>query len=198
MIPELSSTPVPASFVERVSVYNRTLLDYENGGPELGEQTDEVSYEWEASSDGHSIWVSREGVSPILVLESTNISHIALAFDQTMNPHVAYISNGVVSFYWFDTLLGDFTTMILPGTRSPQLCSDEKNPLLSSDRDIILAYIKDTDLCIRVQRERFQTEHVFATGIAEDSVLAAIGMNIGRRLQFQIVTPPTQYGFFYY
>ena len=190
MIPVQSSIPIPSDFTERVSVYNQPLVDYENGGPNLGEQTNDVSYEWAAASDGTSVWVFRENVDPVVVLEDEDISQISFAFDQLMNPHIGYVSQGIVKLYWWDTLASVYETMVLSGVRNPRLCTDEKNPLFTGDRDIIFAYIKGTDLCLRIQRDRFNTEYVFASGISQRSVLSAVCMNKGRRLQFQLVTPP--------
>lgn len=192
MIPVLSAAPIPAPWVERVNAHNAPLIDYETGGAELGVGSDSVAYEWKVESDGSSVWVSREGVAPVVVLTDTDITEVSLAFDQTMNPHIAYVAGGVAKFYWWDTLANAYATMALASVRSPRCCSDEKSPLLPGDRDLLLAYMRGSTLYVRAQRDRFGTEYtmtpdaVSAAKITATTRLVSVGMNTGRRLQFRL------------
>ena len=192
MNPEISSIPVPGPWSERVNSRSDPLTDYENGSAALGAASDSNAFEWMATSDGSSVWVSREGVAPVLVLTDTGITEVALAFDQTMNPHIAYVAGGVAKWYWWDTLTSAYATMTLTDCRSPRCCSDEKDPLLTADRDIILTYMRDDKLFVRLQRDRFGVEYEKVPEteahepLTETTKIVSICMNTGRRLQWRM------------
>lgn len=191
MNPVISSTPMPSPWSERVNSRTDVLVDFENGAASLGIASNSNDFEWMANSDGASVWVSREGVAPVLQLTDVSITEVALAFDQTMNPHIAYVADGVAKFRWWDTLANAYATMILTDCRTPRCCSDEKNPLLSGDRDLILTYMKGSDLCIRLQRDRFGVEYEqepdeeTAKLIDSNTKIVSVAMNTGRRLQWR-------------
>ena len=192
MIPVLSSQPYPSPFSERVNSRNAPLVDYEAAGPTLGAASSSVAYEWKAESDGASVWISREGVEPVLVLTDTGITEISLALDQTTNPHIAYVAGGVSKFRYWDALNEVWATMTLAGARSPRCCSDEKTPELSGDRDLLLTYLRGTQLFVRAQQERFAVEHeqvpdaTSAALITSSTRIVTVGMNTGRRLQWAL------------
>lgn len=192
MIPEASLLPVPDAYVERVNSRNKLLVDFESGGAELGVGSDSVAFEWKAEVVANDVLVSRSGVPPIVVLNEPNITEVSLAFDQSMNPHIAYVSDGVAKFRWWDTLTDSYQTMALPDARSPRCCSDEKTPELSGDRDLLLTYLHGTQLFVRAQRERFGVEHEVVPDsstkakVNAGSRIVSFGMNTGRRLQWRI------------
>ena len=192
MIPVLSSQPYPSPFSERVNLRSSPLVDYEAAGPTLGAASSSVAFEWKAESDGTSVWVSREGVEPVLVLTDVGITEVSLALDQTTNPHIAYVAGGVAKFRWWDSLSESYQTMTLAGARSPRCCSDEKTPELSGDRDLLLTYLHGTQLFVRTQRERFGVEHEVVPDsstkakVNAGSRIVSFGMNTGRRLQWRI------------
>lgn len=191
MLPVVSTSVVQSDWSERVRVSTEPLKDYERGGPTLGAASTSASFEWEASYDGESVWVSRDGVEPEAVMQESGVTQIALAFDQSMNPHIAYVSNGVVKWRWWDTLAGQYDIMTIAGARTPRCTSDEKTPELVLNRDIVLTYMKGSDICVRIQRERFGVEHVLtpdaetAAQINGSTGIIALGMNSGRRLQWR-------------
>ena len=192
MIPVLSSSVVRAPFDERMNDRALPRVDYENGGPTLGVGSDDVSYEWQATSDGTSIMVGRTGVSPVLVTTDTAITEVSLAFDQTMRPHVAYVAGGVAKFRWWNSLASAYETMVLTGARTPRCCTDEKRAGFSADRDLILTYIRGASLYVRVQRERFQIEHELVPTlppgvfITEATGIISFGLNRANRLQWRL------------
>lgn len=191
MNPTISSVPVPLPWREMVRSTGEPLVDYETGGPALAVGSDSHAFQWVAHSDGTSVWVSREGVAPALLLTDTGITEIALAFDQTMNPHIAYVASGVAKWFYWDTLASAYDTMTLTTARSPRCCSDEKTPQFSGDRDVVLAYMKGDGLFLRLQRDRFTVEYEKEPDpdnhapFTESTRLTILGMNTGNRLQFR-------------
>ncbi|AMW36106.1 tail fiber protein [Xanthomonas phage XAJ24] len=189
MIPTKSQTIQRGNWVEQQNKRSSPLIDYEMGGLVLNAAVDNLQAAlWTAASDGSKITVQREGLSPTTVLTDTGITQIALAFDQTMRPHVAYMAGGVCKLYWFDTTTGAMATMMIPGATSPRICMDEKRAVYATQSDVLLSYKVGTNLCLRAQRERFATEHVIATGIPGE--LVAVGMNTNNRLQWKLVGNP--------
>lgn len=186
MIPVLSSSPQRGSFVEKQNRRTLPLIDYELGASALNSAAEDYNeFLWTAESDGTNVIVYREGVEPVKVLTDSDITQIALGFDQTMQPHIAYMAGGVCKFYWYDTLTDEMQTMVIPNGRSPRLCMDEKRGVFIISSDLLLTYKVGANVCVRVQRERFQTEHVLETDQPGDIVI--FGRNNKNRLQWKLV-----------
>lgn len=191
MNPEISAVPVPLPWGARVNSRVDLRIDYENGGADLSVASNSSAFEWTAVTDGSVVLVSREGVAPVTVLSDTDITEVNLAFDQTMNPHIAYVAGGVAKWRYWDTLTSSYQTMTLTDCRTPRCCSDEKTPEFSSDRDIVLAYLREDKLYLRLQRDRFTVEYEKVPEeethepLTETTRLITVAMNTGRRLQWR-------------
>lgn len=192
MIPQnrLSTQPIPSSFVEPVSRRTVPLKDYERGGRALQDGSEGIDVQlWTIEVIGNDVWLSAETVAPFIYFSRPNISEVALAFDQNMVAHVAFVQSGVAWLYWFDTAVNTMVFSAFPGMVTPRLVNDEKRLVESNNSDVILAYVSGNNLCFRAQRERFQTEHVLKAAVG--GTLVAVGMNRGNRLQFRVrPTPP--------
>lgn len=190
MIPTLSSQPVVGSYVERQNRRTIPLIDYEVGAASLYvSATEFTQYLWTAESDGSSVTVYRDGVAPVVVTTDTDITQIALGFDQTMRPHIAYMAGGVCKFYWFNSVSGVMETRTIPGATNPRLCMDEKREARTGDSDLLLSYQVGGNLCLRAQRERFIDEHVLVTGVTGQ--LVVFGLSTQGRLQWKITGAAT-------
>ena len=191
MNPTLSTTPVPAAWEGPVNSRVSKRVGFETGGATLGVGSDSFAYTWKVETDGSSVWVSREGVDPALILTGTAITEVDLAFDPTMNAHIAYVEDGVAKWRYWDTLSDAYATMTLTGSRTPRCCTDEKTPELSSDRDVVLSYLRGTSLYVRLQRDRFTIEYEKVPDdeshepILSGTGLVTLAMNKGRRLQWR-------------
>lgn len=194
MIPERSQREIVGPWVEQQNRLTLPLIDYERGGTDLFSSSKNLQEVlWTAEYVDGKIIVYRPGVDPITVITEEGITQIALGFDQLMRPHIAYMAaGGVCKFYWFDTQLNAMATMIIPGATTPRLAMDEKRDEFQSYSDLILSYKKGMDLCIRVQRQRYQNEILLDRLIEGD--LISVGMNNKNRLQWFCVghrwTPP--------
>lgn len=184
MIPERSQISIPGSWVEQQNRYNLPLIDYERGGAQLNSSSSNLQeFLWTAEYVDGKVVVYRDGVAPVTVITEAGITQIALGFDQTMRPHIAYMAEGnVCKFYWFDTQTNSMQTMIVEGATTPRLCMDEKRDQFQSSSDLLLSYKKGMDLCVRVQRQRYQNEIVIDRLI--DGDLISVGMNNKNRLQW--------------
>lgn len=115
------------------------------------------------------------------------IEELALAFDQNMNPFVAYVQGVDAKIYWYDPLESDMVFTTLPaGCYDLRCCLDEHRTFAVADSDILLSYIRDGDLCIRYQRERYLDEHVLKAGVGGAARLISMQRNRGFRVQWRL------------
>ncbi|CAA2393601.1 hypothetical protein [Xanthomonas phage Tabio] len=186
----LSTLPQPSAFVEQVSRRTIPLVDYEMGGVAINDAAQGLQVQlWKVEVLGTDVWLSAPSVPAFLYFSRPDISEVALAFDQNMRPFVAFVQNGVAWLYWYDTQVSAMVFSSFTGAITPRLTTDEKRAIYSSNSDVILAYVRANNLYFRMQRERFQIEHLLASGV--NATLVAIGMNRGNRLQFRLrPTPP--------
>ncbi|UZV39860.1 putative tail protein [Xanthomonas virus PB119] len=183
MIPQRSSQDLRGTWVEQQNRRNLPLIDYERGGTVLNSSSDDLqAVLWTAECVDDTVYVYVGDGPRTAVLTEAGITQIALAFDQTMRPHIAYVVGGVCKFHWFDSQINAMTTTVIPDATTPRLCMDEKRAYYTNSSDVILSYKKGLDLVVRVQRERFTVEHVIDTGIPGD--LVSVGMNSKNRLQW--------------
>ena len=193
VIPTISSSPQPQDWAEPVNTRMSPLRDVESGGPVLGGLSESNSYVWEALYTSGSIIVQREGVAPVTLLSAAGITELSLAFDHTMNPHVAYVENGLAKWRYWNSLAGAYATMTLTGARTPRCCSDDKLPAFSGDRDVVLCYLRGSIMYARLQRDRYTIEYELEYDdtanpeLTETTSLVTIAMNKGRRLQWRFV-----------
>ena len=189
----LSTVPVPAAFQPPHDRVKERLIDYELGGRAIQDPSEGLEVKvWTAEADEQtgSIMLSAPGVTPVEFLVVPGVQEISLAFDQNMQPALAYLTADGAFLYWFDTTLPGFTTLALPaGSRSPRISLDDKRARQTAISDIVLAYIRGDKLYARAQRDRFSIEYELAEiPLAEYRELGQIGMNVGAlpRFQFQL------------
>ncbi|MGC7464213.1 hypothetical protein QT654_20795 [Xanthomonas citri pv. citri] len=181
----LSTVPVPSSFVETVSRRTVPLIDYEMGGVNVADASQGLNVKlWKLESNGAQMLLSADGVPAIELFNRPNVSQVALAFDQNMRPHVAFVQTGVTWLWWYDSQAGAMVFSSFPGALTPRLTTDEKRPTHLEDSDVILAYVRNNNLYFRMQRDRFLTEYLLKSAVNAD--LIAIGMNRGYRMQFRL------------
>lgn len=193
MIPEnkFSSEPVYSPFrapdgIERPSY----LVDYELGGRDLNDSSEGLEvHTWIAEYNPATgdVSVFAPGVPQTTVFTALGLTELSLAFDQNMRPVVAFVQNGQAKFFWYDTVLGATRINDLPaGSFSPRCCMDDKRDMQTSQgqNDVIIAYLRGTSLYFRQQRDRYENEYLLTASIPGRR-LVCVGMNQGRRLQFE-------------
>ena len=193
MIPELSSEYVPGALMYPDDMLRKNTVDYELGGVALQDSTQGMRYQaWNCFYDelNSKVCVTPLTTDPnasIQLFEESEIVELSFAFDQNMRWMCVYIlESGQCKFRWYDSVIGDYAIRDMGmDIVSPMLTMDDKREQLISSSDVILTYItKSKKLCARVQRERFNTEHVLKTDIK--GRLYNFGMTNKLRLEWQI------------
>lgn len=158
------------------------------GGVALNDTSEEANeYSWFAWTDGEYIYLKREDLEAVTVLvNDVDITEIDFTFDQNMRPCVAYLSNNISKLMWYNTALAKEVTTVFPKeVQRPRLAMDDKRSFAIAESDMIFAYQRDRNLCIRIQRERFEVEHILATDLKVHRFLWRIGMGRESRFLFQ-------------
>lgn len=189
MLPQnvLSTDTIPAAFTPPRDIPKTALEDFELGGVAVGDASQGLAVKtWRAFIDsGTFIKLEAFDVSAQVVIADTDITEVSLAFDQLMQPCLAYVAAGQAKLYWWDSEAIQFQTTNLPvGAITPRVCLDDKRTSQSQANDVILAYVKTGKLYVRNQRDRFDTDYELSD--VGGAVLVQIGMNLVGRFQFRI------------
>lgn len=195
MLPDhvLSSTTILGYFLSPDDKEPSYFIDYEMGGVALNDPSQGLLVKnWWAQLvvDGVKeecrITINSADTTPYLFLTDQDITEVAFAFDQNMNPLIAYMQNGDAKFYWYDSLIEDYATLTLPaGSRSPKCCLDDKRHTQRSSSDVLLVYGRADKLYYREQRDRYTIEYELATILPGDDVLI-VGMTTANRIQIGV------------
>ena len=172
------------------------LKDYERGSLALGDPSSGLTTaNWRVYVEGTGIYVTRfnSETATLVTTAVASPTEVTFAFDSNMRPQVAYVADGQVQFYWYDTAQGAFTTTAYSGITSPRLCLDDKRSLQDAARDLLLLYLKAGDpvtLCYRQQRERYTVERVLMDAPAKALRLGRVGMAVTNRVQIEFILEP--------
>jgi hypothetical protein len=193
MIPErtLSTTPVPAPYLEPDDREKTLTIDYEFGGVALRDASQGLRVKvWTFRLTGEDVTAEALDVPATVLFSGAGITEIAGAFDQNMNPAVAFMQAGTLKLYWYDSLAEEQVITDFDG-HSPKVCMDDKRraQTLLGNNDVIFAYIRDGVLYNRTQRYRYEVEDELAT-IGDGFTFDRMGMNTINRLQFQFTPIP--------
>lgn len=193
MIPELSMEYVPGTLLYPDEVPRRNLIDYELGGVAIQDPSQGLQVQaWKCFYNKleSKVYVTPMVTDPntaIELFEESGIVELSIAFDQNMRWLCVYVLNtGQCKLRWYDASIGNYAIRDM-GMEiiSPMLAMDDKRAQLVSDSDVLLTYItKSKKLCVRAQRERFNTEHVLKTDIK--GRIYNFGMTNKLRLEWQI------------
>lgn len=156
------------------------------GGADIGDTTQGItSFVWQVWTDGASIFLQRTDLSsPDRVLTDKGITSVSVAFDRNMNLVIAYQA-GLESKLWVghNGLLSGTVTASIKGSQSPMVALDDNRYATDNTSDVIFAYVKDSTLCCRYQRESYRTEHKLQV-LEGDTTLYRIGMGRDNRFLF--------------
>lgn len=189
----LSTVPVIGYYLPPDDRDPSPILDYELGGVALFDASQGMMVRtWYARlvvdgvKETSNVYIGAEGVPEIVFFSGGDFTEVALAFDQNMNPFLAFIEGGQAKFYWFDAAIPGYTITTLPvGSRSPKCCLDDKRSTQVGESDILLFYMRGTTLYYREQRDRYLVEYTLATGLGGQDVLMC-GMSRVNRVQIAI------------
>lgn len=168
------------------------LQDWEMGGVALNDPSQGLEVQlWKftlevAEDTGDSfVYVEAPSVAKVLMfsLPAGYISEIAGAFDQNMNPMVAYQTSGSAKIWWWDPTVTGMVHTTLPAGCIDLRCSlDDKRRFNVAASDVILSYVRGGSLYCRLQRERYLTEHLLQDNISR---LVCSAMNVSWCFQWR-------------
>lgn len=192
MMPEntLSTEPVPGQWLPPDDRPWRTWEDWELGGLAHRDTSKGLEYQdWRAWYEPLTgkLWVQPQVTlsEPILVMTQLRASYIGLTFDRNMNLSVCWRIGNVIYLYWFDSLSSTYVTSSWTGGRSPRLTHDDKREEASRWDDVILYYLVEDRLKMRVQRDRFDIEYDLAE-VPREMNLYRCGMTNRQRIQLEV------------
>lgn len=167
------------------------VIDYEHGGIALNDGTQGLQVQnWRLRLVGTEVRVSAAPyVAETVLITVPGITQCSLAFDQNMNPAVAYAAGNQAYLYWYSTALEAMTTTTLDAdVRSPFLCMDDKRaPATTLNlNDVLLFYIRSNRLCYRQQRDSYTIERTLAWFDGNLLSIHKAGMNAGLRMQVEV------------
>lgn len=185
-LPNLSDWTVYGRFVQPYNRLKMPLEDYARGGVQLNDSSQGLDVKnWRIELKNGVCKISAAGSPDFIV---TNVPEqatwVSLGFDQNMHHNVAYIFNGTGYFYWYDAASNSYVTSNFGNIRCPIVRMDDVRDISVSTNDLVLSYIKDGSLCVRIQRDRFGTEYVLARNVGNR--LFQAGLNTQLRFQWQI------------
>lgn len=178
----------PAAFAFPQRARRQPLRDTERGGTAIGDTSQGLSVrQWHAEYRAPDVVMWADGVPEAVVLSRPGLTEIALAFDQNMNPFIAFMDAGGLAWWYYNSLTAqmEVSPYAPAGSHSPRATLDDNRDLAGGWSDIILAYVRDGALYYRQQRDRYATERLLHPDIGENT-LATVGMGTGLRLQFQL------------
>lgn len=182
----LTTPPLPAAFITQVPPASTPTVDYERGGIAIGDASQGLMVQtWKLHMNGDDFVVSDTAGNETVVYTTAGVAQAALAFDQSMNVILAWQTASGCFIRYFASGSG-YVVKSIPNCLTPRLSLDDNRVEFSSGSDVVLGYINGNSLCVRYQRENYDTEHVLAT-YTSPRRLVAIGMNTGNRFQFRML-----------
>ncbi len=193
MMPDgvLSTEPVPAGYVGARALSVTKTVDYEDGGIAIQDPSEGLLYQrWRArlfragTADSY-VMLDAPTVEEFVAFTDENLEEISFSFDQSMRPAIAFVQDGVAKLWWYDSTVPGMTiTEIGEDVITPRITYDDKRYLGSggySISDLVLAYVLNDNLYIRLQRDRFTIAYLLAEDVKP---LIKIGFSRALRLQF--------------
>lgn len=183
------SAPAVTPHIAGFQVPVKTLLpadkfqDWELGGVALNDpsqgltvQVWKFTLEVDKDTGDSFVYVEAPSVAKTLLFTGSYMTEIAGAFDQNMNPMVAYIESGTPKFWWWDSTANAMVHTTLPTGSFDLRCSlDDKRRFNVAESDVILSYVRGGSLYYRLQRERYLTEHLLQDNVSR---LVCSAMNV--------------------
>ena len=177
-------TPIPADMLQDWELAGVALNDPSQG---LQVKVWHCTLEIDRTTGVGSVYIEAPAVAKTLLFSGLGITEVALAFDQNMNPFVAYMQGASAKIYWYDSTVPGMTHTTLPvGCYDLRCTMDEKRLFNIANSDIILSYIRAGNLCIRYQRDRYLVEYVLKAGVGSDAKLVSMALNNGFRIQWRL------------
>ena len=184
MIPNNAFTPTPivSAFLPPKDEPYQPLTSKSRGGVALNDASQGRDYQnWVVSYDGSDILVAPQGGSTAFTLTVAGVLSVSLAFDNNMNPVIAWMDAVGAKLYWYNNT--NFVTTPFPAT-SCRVTIDDVRDFYNADSDVIFAYTNAGTLYWRQQRDQYAIQRTIGT---TTGLLQKVGLNQLNRLQFQLL-----------
>lgn len=123
------------------------------------------------------------GAPEILFSEAQPIQQISLTFDQLGRPLVFYrVGENTLKLYWYDPVAQTNVTVNLTTGKDPTACFDFPQDTGQSFTDVLLFYVRDDQVFMRVQRDRYAVEYP-CPAIQDGLKINSAGLRVDNRLQ---------------
>ena len=190
---QFTDEPVEGNFLAPDDRARTSLLvDYELAGIAIGDPSQGLQYQvWEARVAGGVIQTRPEsGGAWTDITSASDITEIALAFDQNMRPQVAYVAGGIARFYWYDSDAAAYVTSSFPGATSPVVAMDDKRAAEVGLNDVVLFYLLGGNVIYRRQRDRYGVAYLMEAVPADTTRIIRWGMTDQLRFQLEFGEDP--------
>ncbi len=139
---------------------------------------------WSIGYDGLNITVTPEGGSVAATYPRTGVVTCSLGFDANMDPAIAWIDSIGAHLRYFDSYTLSYIVLDIPGATSCKARTDDTRAFNSTGSDVIFAYVLNSNLYYRAERDHYATQYL--VGAVGPGKLVRMGMNDGYRFQFDI------------
>jgi hypothetical protein len=147
-----------------------------------------LDYEWRAYFNKPDVFIQNmtTGGPAISIYQRTNIDHLTLTFDQQGRSAIAFIDGGEVFLRWYDPIAADYVVTNFGPASICFLSLDDKRriQMLGGYTEMVLCYQRGESAFLRLQSERFETEH--ATPLASVPGLKVTNIGLSNVSRFQI------------
>ncbi len=191
-----STTAIVADFLAGDDLPRSKLQDFERGGIDIGDPSEGLAYQtWELRAIGREVRVRPYPDGTYTTLFTWDgIQEVAFAFDQNMQPIVAFKADNLWRLRWFNPEPGvnGYTYTSLPGVRDVRMTLDEKRELVRDFSDVLVFYLKDNPtiqpqaVYMRLQRDRYEIEYRIGNLPTGANVLDKVGMSKNLRIRFAL------------
>lgn len=187
MILDILTPPQRARFSGGRGGPVQNAVDYEQGGVALHNTSKGLRYQvWRYQAIRDRIELKPVNGPAIVVYQGTElITEVSGTFDQNMRPCFAFVESGAAKLLWYDPIEREDTLTTLPeGVRTPRMVLNPKDPIGLIDSDIYLFYVREGSVYFRIQRERYDVEHLAYGG--EFTGIVRVGMSSNYRFQIEL------------
>ena len=180
----LSSTPVLGRILGAAELPNTDWVDYEDGPKRIQDTSEGQRYQvWRMRVINNDISITAPNFPEQVVLSIRGITSACFTFDQNGRYLMAYTAGTTLTLYWYDFFIEAYKhTLISEGVTGVRMTMDDKRDTQTDVSNIVLAYVREGNLYMRVQKDRYGIEYLVQEGIK--GRLLKLGMTTRYRFQF--------------
>ncbi len=185
---QFSTESQPAAFLYPANLRGYAArVAYSIGGVALGDISKGIRHQlWRVYYVPETLEVrlTNESGFDQAMFKAYKVTELSLAFDFSMRAQIAYTENGQTWLRQFNLAGDESIKRAIPNATFPRLTLDDKRQEQAGTADVLLFYLRAGNICCRIQRESFLTEHILAREV-EDTRLGRVGMTTGWRVQVE-------------